>query len=201
MKKILFLLGLLFSCIYSFAELEVSDQQLLGTRMISVDEGKTTHGFTHNDQDSTGIYVDKDLYGNLQYGLNLRYNIKSPSKKTYQLYFYFRVNSTYGDLGVMEGSRLMLKLKNGENITLKSSTTDSLKKGGFWGYYMSILYDITPLQINKIIKSGEVAKMRIEFIKEPIDFSFNGNTFYDFVKEAYPLILTTEKKDSFTEGF
>ncbi len=187
----------LFSFMSNAENLKVKDMNAYGSRFIQV-SGET---FALNNKNGAPA-TDKNMHGFINYSLTMDYDLKKPTVKTYKLMLVYDINGTYGDLSITHDARMLLKLNNGTTMTLKSNDTESLKPGGVYGYTLYTIYKITPTQINQIIKSGGISKIRVEFASEPIDFAIYDNSLYTFIKEANTLIKDTlNKKDSFDKDF
>lgn len=188
MKNLFFTILLLLPML-AWGQLEIEDSQAYGTRTISVSGGGQQ--LTDN--------TTPPLTGDVEYYLKRLSDIKNPNDFEYWLVLNFNM-SNYN--GIAEDGRLLLKTKTGDNITLKSISTRSGKKGGKYRYYLPAMYLITKNQINQIIKSGGLSKARVEFISGKVDLNFADNSLYTFLKNANTKIdETLTKKDTFNEDF
>ncbi|MFT3994780.1 MAG: hypothetical protein QM660_10760 [Dysgonomonas sp.] len=104
------------------------------------------------------------------------------------------------------GKRLMVKLNNGNIISLKSDNEAIDNIGRYDSilgtyYYASPVYQIKLSQIDNIIQYG-VSKLRIETSTSFDDFSFKQDIVGDIFKRQMTVINETkQQKDSFLKDF
>lgn len=199
MKKLLLALALMMP-IFGFAQdVKIQDLNALGARIISA----SGYVYYLNNDNTSNTNEDIGLgSGVMLSGLNVMYDLDKPASKRYKLNFSFGLPRSYKDLILPAGARLLLKLKTGVNITLKNEDADRVRyDGSTWGYGLSCVYKITKAQLNQIIKSGGVTKLRFELGGGSLDVKLNDE-FYKFIEEANKEInQTLAKKDTFSEGF
>lgn len=199
MKKFLLALVLMVPMLIYGQDVKIRDMNALGMRIISASGFKQSL----NETNTSNTNKETGLGGGIVLaGLNLTYDLNKPSVKTYKLNFSFGLPPSYKGFGVARGSRLLLKLKSGVNLTLKSDDSEKVKyDGSVWGYSLSCIYKITKTQLNQIIKSGGVSKLRFELTGGSLDITLDED-FYKFIKEADSSINETlTKKDTFDKDF
>lgn len=199
MKKILIALALVLPMIMWGQDVKIRDMNALGMRIVSASGFK----LSLNEDNTSNTNKETRLGGGIVLaGLNVTHDLDKPSVKTYKLNFSFGLPPSYKGFGVAYGSRLLLKLKSGVNLTLKSDDSEKVKyDGSVWGYGLSCIYKITKTQLNQIIKSGGVSKLRFELTGGSLDIALDDD-FYEFIKEANNKINETlTKKDTFEKDF
>jgi hypothetical protein len=105
------------------------------------------------------------------------------------------------DFNVVKNNRILIKLKNGQTITLKTTKDVPARYLSDGKYHATVSYTISLQQLNNIIKSG-ATKFRIETQVRNLDiipdFDVSEVT-KAFKKGLYDRL--NNKKDSFTDGF
>ena len=199
MKKFLLALVLMVPILAWGQDVKIRDMNALGMRIVSASGFKQSL----NETNTSNTNKETGLGGGIMLvGLNVTYDLDKPSAKTYKLNFTFGLPPSYKGFGVAYGSRLLIKLKSGVNLTLKSDDSDRVKyDGSVWGYDLDCIYKITKVQLNQIIKSGGVSKLRFELTGGSLDIVLDED-FYKFIKESNESINETlTNKDTFDKGF
>ncbi len=105
------------------------------------------------------------------------------------------------DFDVVKNDRLLIKLKNGQLITLKTSEDCPANYLSDGKYHASVSYVVTAQQLNSIVNFG-VTKFRIEtqFRNLDVEPDFDvAETTKEYKTGLYDRLKN--KKDSFTSGF
>lgn len=198
MKKLL-LFSFFLSCLSGFAQ--DSEGYFDITQK---DNGKTIRFIQSPDRD-----IQNTMTGNIEtkkyvaYYNNLSSTKNSKGAKQIQYKLGFLIMDIF-DFDIPKNSRLLIKFKNGQTMTLTTNTnnTSSLKYiDGLKRYYTSASYIITTQQLNRIINLG-VSKIRIETQVRNIDVEPKVD-FSELTKEFKVALYDrlNNKKDSFTDGF
>ncbi len=105
------------------------------------------------------------------------------------------------DFNVIKDNRLLIKLKNGQTITLRADEDCPSRYLLDGKYHATVNYLISTAQLNTIIKIG-ATKFRIETQARNLDVTPDfdvSEVTKDFKKGLYDRLIN--KKDSFSDGF
>lgn len=196
-KKIIVIFLILSSCFSLFAY-KLTERNIGQFRAITIETNALS---LENDTIGDRTYASPNSKSSFEFFLTQGNPIGNDSILMYSFTMYLNVRTKYTYYAVLDGSRLLLKLKNGENLTLKCNETSSIQRGGAWGMFIPMTYDIDQEQIEKIIKSGGIEKMRIEFTDEPRDYFFTNNQLGLFFINGMHQIQESMKNNNFEEGF
>lgn len=170
---------------------------------------KQDNGNTLRHIQSPNKSIQNSMIGNLEskayvayYNILTSESFKNGGKKLeYKLGFLVMKNI---DFNIPKNSRLLIKLKNNQTITLSTKNGDTGTYDSISGldrYYTSTSYVITMQQLNKIITIG-VSKLRIEIQTGYCDIEPNQDISLitkEYKAELYDRL--NKKKDAFNDNF
>ena len=116
--------------------------------------------------------------------------------KVYQYVLGMALNE--GGVDINEGNKLLLKLENGEVVTLETQVNAMYKPTQ--NYMTYPIYDISEEQLLKLA-TNNVIKLRIETSSENLDKTIKGNKVSNGIKESVPVVKAAlkEKKDIYSD--
>lgn len=173
------------------------------------DVSRTVTGKSLRLIQSPNVDIQNKMTGNLETKKYVAYynslGIETPTKgkKTVKYKIGFLIMDHF-DFSIPKNSRLLIKFKNGQTMTLTTADdneSDYKSISGLDRYYVSASYVVTEQQLNKIISQG-ISKIRIEAgvrnfdVIPEVDMAKITKEFKTGIYDRY-----NNKKDSFTDGF
>lgn len=198
MRKLLTLLIVVCSIGIIKGSYDLTERNVGKFRMITID----THALSlKNDTIGDRTYAVPSSESSMGFSLTQGNLLDNDSILLYKLTICLNTRSNYTFYSVLEGSRLLLKLNTGENLTLRCDESSSIRRGGAWGNFIMMPYDISKEQIEEIINSGGISKMRIEFTNSPEDYYFKNNQLGKFFINGMEQIKQAMETNTFEKGF
>lgn len=173
------------------------------------DVSRTVTGKSLRLIQSPNVDIQNKMTGDLETKKYVAYynslGIETPTKgkKTVKYKIGFLIMDHF-DFSIPKNSRLLIKFKNGQTMTLTTADdneSDYKSISGLDRYYVSASYVVTEQQLNKIISQG-ISKIRIEAgvrnfdVIPEVDMAKFTKEFKVGIYDRY-----NNKKDSFTDGF
>lgn len=189
MKKIIIFFLAILSCV---ANLSAKEHKYIDSDNVDVSGNRTIFSKDETLYTANGGFMTKH---------RLVAKVDGAGDTTFFLLIRFNGNK----MTMEEGSALLLKLGNGENIELKSNRVgpediDFVSTMIGSTYFVNVLYEIKEELIKKII-DNDVTKIRVQWLGGTFDKEIKKQALSKMLSKAYPVVKSVlgEKKSIYDD--